>query len=187
MKLELQRLTDLANDEAARLFDGDRATCILTSTALCAVLRHRGHEASLIRVEAAVFPDDPKTVGTILGGEHWDGRRAAARPGMWHGHLAVAVGREWLCDATIDQANKPLEWNGAAVPPLVVELNEWFWSEARRCVFVDIGGCRVRYHLVRRQVGFARAGDARPSHWGPLRDRILKRLAIEATELEVNS
>jgi hypothetical protein len=46
MKSELQRLTDIANEEALAMNGGDRATCILTSHALCDVLKRVGHDAA---------------------------------------------------------------------------------------------------------------------------------------------
>jgi hypothetical protein len=56
-------------------------------------------------------------------------RVLTAEPGMWHGHLAVAIGDAWLLDATLDHANKPDEWPPEAfVGPVVVKLNEKFWE-----------------------------------------------------------
>jgi hypothetical protein len=103
---ELQQLVTTANQVAAR-FNGSRSTCVLTSYALCEVLQRLGYTSRPLRIEAAVFPDDRKFCGTILGG--WTGSRRSASPGKWWGHLAVVVKDDWLLDPTLDQANKK-EW-----------------------------------------------------------------------------
>ena len=109
--------------------------------------------------------------------------RRAAAPGMWHGHLAVVVDDRWLLDATLDQANKPDEWPPEAfVGPVVVKLSDAFWRE-HGYVRVRMGATRATFSLYRRQVGFMHAGDARPSHWRPLAERILTKLnAKEKTQ-----
>ena len=48
-------------------FSGSRDTCILTSFALHDVLQRLGYSSRPLRIEAAVFPDDRKLYGTILG------------------------------------------------------------------------------------------------------------------------
>src|SRR5262245_32795004 len=75
-------------------FNGSRDTCILTSFALHDVLKRLGYSSRPLRIEAAVFPDDRKYYGTILGGAGDGSRRPAAAPGMWKGHLAVLVSDE---------------------------------------------------------------------------------------------
>lgn len=169
--IKFQQLVTIANRVAAE-FNGSRDTCVLTSFALHDVLQRLGCTSRPLRIEAAVFPDDRKLYGTILGGFSEPGRRQAASPGMWHGHLAVVVDDSWLLDATLDQANKE-EWPRAIhVGPLAVRLTEHFWAE-RGSILVRTNGCTVRFSPHPRQVGFANAGDARPSHWKPLADRIL--------------
>lgn len=121
------------------------------------------------RIEAAVFPEDPKAVGTILGS--LSGRKRAASPDHWWGHLAAVVDNEWLLDATLDQANKP-EWAPVQIGPLAVRLPEKFWAE-HGLILVKACGCTVRFSPHPRQNGFANAGDARPSHWKPLAELIL--------------
>jgi hypothetical protein len=174
MKAELTRLVTIANKEAFK-FCRFRDSCVLTSYALNDVLRRLGYDSKPLRIEAAVFPDERNTVGTILGGIHSDFRRPAAQPGNWWGHLAVLVDGEWLLDATIDQANKR-EWpKGARVGPLAVKLPAKFWGE-RGHVMIKTNQCGVRLTRYPRQVGFAHAGDARPSHWLPLADRIFQKV-----------
>src|SRR5262245_52090077 len=125
---ELQQLVTIANQVAAD-FNGARDTCVLTSYALCDVLQRLGYTSRPLRIEAAVFPDDRKFYGTILGGFSEPGRRRAASPNKWWGHLAVLAEDAWLLDATLDQANKE-EWPLAIhVGPLVVRLEEKFWTE----------------------------------------------------------
>jgi len=160
----------------AAKFNGARDTCILTSYALHNVLQRLGYNSRPLRIEAAVFPDDRKLYGSILGS--WNGSRHAASPGKWWGHLAVLVEEEWLLDPTIDQANKK-EWpRSICVGPLAVRLTQKFWAE-RGSILVRTNGCTVRFSPHPRQNGFANAGDARPSHWKPLADRILRAVQQE--------
>ena len=169
---EFQKLVTIANRVAAK-FNGSRSTCVLTSFALHDALQRLGYGSRLLRIEAAVFPDDRKLCGTILGGWCEPGCRRAASPGMWRGHLAVVVEDEWLLDPTLDQANKK-EWpRSMRVGPLTVQLTEKFWAE-HGSILVQTNGCSVRFSPHPRQVGFANAGDARPSHWKPLADRIFR-------------
>jgi len=163
----LARLATIANRVAFE-FNGSRATCILTSFALNDVLQRLGYRSRPLRVEAAVFPDDQKAVGTSLGWSNPPGRRRAAKPDMWWGHLAVLVDDVWLLDATLDQANKK-EWpRSMRVGPLAVRLSENLWAE-RGSTMVRTNGCEVRFSPHPRQLGFANAGDARPWHWKPTR------------------
>lgn len=164
----LQYLVVLTNEEA-RKFTGMLNTCILSSYALSFVMQRFEIDARVLRVEAAIFPDNRKDC-TILG-RQWG---PAAKPGEWVGHVAVLVDRTWLCDPTVDQGNKD-EWpRDAHVGPLVVRLNEKFW-QPRGLIMTQVGGSRVRY-ILSRQNGFARAGAARPSQWRPLAERILDKL-----------
>ena len=101
---EFQKLAALTNRVVIR-FNESRSTCVLTSFALHDVLQRLGYGSRPLRIEAAVFPDDRKLCGTILGA-FGAGCRRAASPGMWRGHLAVVVEDEWLLDPTLDQANK---------------------------------------------------------------------------------
>jgi len=177
VRAELARLVTIANRVAFE-FNGSRDTCILTSFALNDVLQRLQYSSRPLRVEATVFPDDRKLIGTILGGWSQSGRRRAAKPDMWWGHLAVAVEDQWLLDPTLDQANKK-EWP-VRVGPLAVRLSDKFWVE-RGSVLVRTNGCDVRFSPHPRQNGFANAGDARPSHWRPLADRIFR--ALEQKEI----
>jgi hypothetical protein len=76
---ELQKLVTITNRVAAKL-NGSRDTCILTSFALNDTLQRLGYNSRPLRIEAAVFPDDQKLCGTILGGWREPGRRRAASP-----------------------------------------------------------------------------------------------------------
>jgi hypothetical protein len=64
---EFQKLVTIANRVAAK-FNRSRDTWILTSFALDNVLQRLGFDSRPLRIEAAVFPDDRKFYGTILGG-----------------------------------------------------------------------------------------------------------------------
>ena len=60
---------------------GSRDTCILSSFVLANVLQRLGYNARPLRIEAAVYPNDRKFGGVILGSRQ-DGincRRAAAK------------------------------------------------------------------------------------------------------------
>jgi hypothetical protein len=175
MSSRFQKLVVIANRAAAK-FNRSRSTCVLTSFALHDVLQRLGYNSRPLRIEAAVFPDDRKFCGTILGG--WSGCRRAASLGKWWGHLAVLVEKEWLLDPTLDQANKK-EWpRSMHVGPLAVRLSERFWTE-RGSVLVRTNGCTVRFSPHPRQTGFVNAGDARPSHWKPLAERIFQAVQQE--------
>jgi hypothetical protein len=89
MSLKFQQLVTTANRVAAK-FNGARDTCVLTSFALNDVLQRLGYKSRPLRIEAAVFPDDRKFYGSILGSWREPGPRRAAAPDMWKGHLAVA-------------------------------------------------------------------------------------------------
>jgi hypothetical protein len=103
---KLARLVTIAKQVAFE-FSGSRDTCILTSFALNDALQRLGYSSRPLRIEAAVFPDELKAVGTILGWHRPPGRRRAAKPDHWWGHLAVLVEDEWLLDPTLDQAKWP--------------------------------------------------------------------------------
>jgi hypothetical protein len=87
VSLRFQYLVAIANRVAAE-FDGSRDTCVLTSFALNDVLQRLGHNSRPLRIEAAVFPDDRKLCGTILGAI-WSepGSRRGAAPGCGRGTL----------------------------------------------------------------------------------------------------
>ena len=144
---------------------------MLTSFALHDVLQRLGYGSRPLRIEAAVFPDDRKLCGTILGTR--SGCRRVASPGKWRGHLAVVVEDEWLLDPTLDRANKKKWPRSMRVGPLAIRLSGEFWAE-HGSILIQVNKCSVRFSPHPRQTGFANAGDARPSHWKPLADRIFR-------------
>jgi hypothetical protein len=171
----LQRIVSLTNAVSLEFNDGYRGTCVLTSYALNDVLQRLGYSSYPLRVQASVIPNDRKLFGTILGAKRNGCFREAAGPGMWHGHLAVAIEDVWLLDATFDQANET-EWPSSAwVGPLAVRLNNAFWKE-RKQIIIKMNETTIRYSLYPKQVGFAHKGDARPSHWRPLSNMIMTAL-----------
>ena len=166
----------LANRVAWGFHAGALNTCIQTSYGLAAALTDLGYaDARPVRVEAASYPDDHKLYARILGRP--SGRRA--RDGYWCGHLAVCIGQSWLLDPTLDQSNDTNGWAdaGVAVEPVAVPLTPEFWDldlpKPQRLLWVRSPTVETRYALV-PQRGFARAGDARPSHWRPLAEEITK-------------
>jgi hypothetical protein len=152
---KLQNIVTVANRVAAE-FNGSRNTCILTSFALHNVLQRLGYNSRPLRIEAAVFPNDRKFYGTILGGWREPGSRQAASPDKWWGHLAVAIENEWLLDPTLDQANKKERPRSMRVGPLAIRLPEKFWAE-HGSILIQVNKCSVRFSPHPRQVGFARA------------------------------
>jgi hypothetical protein len=170
---EFKAIVITANRVAREFNDGDLDTCVLTSYALAAALTDLGYaNARPVRVEAASFPDDRKLHAVSLGRS--SGRRAPK--GYWCGHLAVCIGQRWLLDPTLDQSNRT-QWAdaGIGVEPVAASLTPEFWDldlpSHQRLVWVRFFGVSTRYGLV-PQKGFARAGDARPSHWRPLAKEI---------------
>jgi hypothetical protein len=169
----LKYLVDAANEESFAA-TGERATCVLTAHALNAVLQELGWRSYLLRVETTVHhPTNRAFAGCVLGRGPWE-RRATA-PGMWRGHLVVAVETTWLLDPTLDQANKP-EWGRHRVGPLAVRLPGSFWIDPRGHR-VAVGELEVSYRpYCRPQSGFASKVDARPSRWRPIAERVLERI-----------
>jgi hypothetical protein len=132
----LDEIVFLTDKFAVNFNEGSKDTCILTSYALVDVLKRLGYNAYPVRVEAAVFPNDRKLYGAVLGSQGDGSRRPAAGKGMWRGHLAVAIDKDWLLDRTLDQANKP-DWPKSCwVAPVIVQLNNAFWDD-RSCVFIE--------------------------------------------------
>jgi hypothetical protein len=179
----LRKLTLLAN-KAAYAVLGYRDSCILTSNALRHVLIGMGGDAKIVRVTCGIFPEDRKYYGAVLGSDGDGTFRPAAEPGMWKGHVVVTLGREWLLDPTLDQANKP-EWpEDICVHPVAVRLDEQFWQLEERpwqhhTMFFKSGTTTFRYNLYHKQTGFLNAGDARPSHWRPVADLMLAMMQSE--------
>jgi hypothetical protein len=175
----------LANRVAWGFTGGYLDTCILTSYALAAALTDLGYaDARPVRVEAASLPDDRKLNSVTLGyaGSYLGAERPRARDGYWCGHLAVCIGQSWLLDPTLDQSNYVNDqWadSGIGVEPVAAPLPPEFWDfdlpPHQRLLWVRSPTVSTRYSLV-PQEGFARAPDARPSHWRPLANEITRRL-----------
>jgi hypothetical protein len=170
-----QDLVELTNAEAFK-FTGSRSTCVLTAHALNFVCQRLELSSRVLRIESAVFPNEQKLCGTILGAQSRE-RREAASPGNWWGHLGVVIDEKWLLDATLDQANKR-EWpRDAHVGPMAVRLPAKFWAPWGSTLVPALSPTglpaksRVRFSPHRRQVGFkkrrrregiALAGACRP-------------------------
>ena len=181
---ELKAIVMLANRVAWGFNEGDLDTCILTSYALAAALTDLGYvDARPVRVEVASLPDDRELGGVLLGYPVFS-RERRARDGYWCGHLAVCIGQSWLLDPTLDQINYAdgIQWAdaGVGVEPVAASLSPEFWDldlpPPQRLLWVRFPAVSTRYALVRRQRGFARAPDARPSLWRPLAKEITRRL-----------
>ena len=80
----------------------------------------------------------------------------------------------WLLDPTLDQINARTQWAdaGIGVEPVATSLAPEFWDlDLSHQQWVRFPAVLTRYLLV-PQKGFARAPDARPSHWRPLAKEI---------------
>ena len=179
---ELKAIVMLANHVACEFNEGYLDTCILTSYALAAALTDLGYaDVRPVRVEAGSFPDDHKLYGVVLGRLHHEpgSPRVRASDGRWRGHLAVCIGQSWLLDPTLDQSNyaNGTQWAdaGVGVEPVAASIPPRFWDleSHRRLLWVRFSAVSTRY-LLAPQKGFARAPDARPSHWRPLAKEITR-------------
>jgi hypothetical protein len=170
----LDAVCRLTNEVALDFNGGDPASCVLTSHALAYVLQALGHDAYPLRVQARAYPAAMKSVMVVLGGLS-DGYRRKASPGMWGGHLAVVAGG-YLLDPTFDQVNTNRTRNRwpAAVryTPMVIPIDQSF-LDGDRTICVRFPKGQADWMAYPRQCGFARAGDARPSHWKPLAEAVL--------------
>lgn len=180
MLTQLSDFCSLANQEIERFY-GRKDSCIFSTAAICDVLTHFGLEVAPLRVEAAVFPDDRKVHGCVLGSFGDGAPRRAAGADMWHGHLVSFVEECYLLDTTLDQAKVP------GVGSLVIDLctTKWFdqcptyrdmpWTGLLR----PWPGIQVRYTKFHRQNGWQHAGDFRPRR----RQEIVQTLIEKATPL----
>ena len=151
---KFQQITNIANEEAFKDY-GRRDTCIFTSFALADALRRMDYNSKVVRVTAKVYPTDPCLEGSILGGTATApaGRRSAASPGMWRGHVVCVVDDRWLLDATLDSVNSPRL--KATVAPIAIELDPNFWSESPGApTYHTVDNYQVCHFLYHNQKGF---------------------------------
>jgi hypothetical protein len=174
---QLRKILALTHDVSLEFNHGYRDTCVLTSYALTNVLRRLGADAYPLRVETGAFPRCKKLGGIVLGriDPPLGAPRTRSEPGFWKGHLVVAIGKEWLLDATLDQVNNESWPPSAWVSPALLRLSNDFWSGGQ--ISMEENGTFVRYSLYAKQHGFANAPDARPSHWKLLADTTMDVLA----------
>ena len=166
MHAQLTAFCVLANKEILRHY-GSRGSCIFSAATICEVLTHFGIKAEPLRVEAGIFPDEPKLHGCVLGSIGDGTRRPAAKKDMWRGHLASLVSDQYLIDTTLDQANTGRHLH---VKPIVIDLRttKWFdpdppWiGESWTGLLTPWPGVQVRYTRFPRQAGWKNAGDFRP-------------------------
>jgi hypothetical protein len=150
-------LADLcrAVNNAVRDPDGKTNSCILAAATAMDILRERGQQADVMRVEAAVFPGGSCESATVLGRRRRNGSKAD--PDLWSGHLVTIVEDRWLLDPTITQVER------GRCPPLVIELPTW-WLKGGKPIWVDIIGTvngMVRYTALPGRGGFKNAPDFR--------------------------
>ena len=119
-----------------------------------------------LRVEAAIFPDDRKLYGCLLGAIGDGSRQAAAKQGMWKGHLAALIENVYLLDSTFDQVNIGRRYLRAK--PLVIDLRTTKWFNPDPPYDCPWTGClamfdaTVRFTRFPRQAGWQHASDFRP-------------------------
>jgi len=157
----LVKLNNLANRISVQIL-GTRDNCILVSTMLNQLLTDLGYNSRLVRITAAMFPDNRNQHGTVLGSEGDGTRCQKAEKGMWHGHLGVMVDEKWLLDPTLDQID--------GLKPVVIRLSQ------NGGTYYRVNKSTVRHTIYPKQVGFKWAGDARPCRWKDIYNSILEEL-----------
>jgi hypothetical protein len=128
---------------------------------------------------AALFHDDPKIIGGVLGSDGDGIKQSVAKPGYWGGHLVTIVEDRYLMDTTLDQANVDHPWLGAT--PIVIDLQTTEWFQPHRFIDLPFTGLlrlfpdvQVRYNEYRHQKGFHSAGDFKPAR----RRRVVEKLLL---------
>ena len=164
----------LANAISRCYNEGERGTCVLTAHALAGFLtQNTDFVAEPVRVEVHIHHSERAVTGSTLG---WDGdgsRTPAARPGCWHGHLAV-----WCQGSVLDPTIDQCEVGGCRVESATFLAPEgwadssygghWEGSYPEGCWVPGIihhwqeGLLTVAYGKYHRQIGWKSAGDARP-------------------------
>ena len=122
----LREINAIAN-ELAFQFLGERSTCIWTSAALAEALVRLGHDAILIRVEAAIYTVDGFASYIGWMGKGW--RKVRFQPGKWNGHVAVLADGAVLMDPTQDQA-----YGGE---PFIAQVTDGFLAGDRPLFWAD--------------------------------------------------
>jgi len=143
----------MAVNRAIRTPEGKTNFCVLAAAAARDILRAKGWKAEVLRVEAAVFPDDRTRYGAILGSDGDGRRRPAAAPGMWWGHLVAIAEDRWILDPTLDQSG--------LAPPVVIEFPDW-WLAGKQTIFVPSTYGEIRYTAFPGRGGYKSAPDFRP-------------------------
>jgi hypothetical protein len=159
---QLKGFCQLVNREIRRYY-GRPDSCVFSTAVIVEVLTHFNLKAEPLRVEAAVFPEDRKRHGCILGSFGDGTRRSAAGKGMWLGHLVTLVAGYYLLDSTIDQVKVP------GVQPIVLDLRQTKWFKQnppyRGTLWTGVlrpwPGIQARYTMFHRQNGWKHAGDFR--------------------------
>jgi len=172
-----RHLVTTLNRELRADSNGRTGFCILASATLLEVLDHLQIAAQPLRVEAVVYPppDHPSEHYPCALGSDGDGtRRPAAKPDMWHGHLAVLTHDNFLLDATLDQVNEGNPWLDARPFVATVPLDfgiVWFGLDRDHTTWHPLESwqtpwpdTRVRYLAFPGRGGFKSAPDWRPSH-----------------------
>lgn len=178
----LHKICTLTNSCALK-YNGCLDTCISTSYALSHVLKKKGFDAKPYRIEAVVRPDDELNYlpGVALGSKE---KCKSAGPGYWHGHLGVCVGKKWLLDPTLDQANKENWGDHLKVKPVTIPLFPEFWDRWGDAVHINFKTTTVRYRLHQSQVGFKTVFDSWEQQWMPLAEIILEELDSKESRLD---
>ena len=164
---ELTGYAELAYKAALVYYNGQRNTCVMTSSALAEFLRQHDLDASLVRIEAHTFgPHRLSNCGACAIGSSGDGSRRRAAPGKWNGHLGVEVAG-YVLDPTIGQSDVlglPLLVFEAAKGWEDGETQFWQYSPGRGYTMSnehksgDITGYHMRYYTQRGWKSLARSG-----------------------------
>jgi hypothetical protein len=187
MMIDAQHLVELVNRTAVRLWRR-HDTCVASTAALIRILAAHDIQARALRVEAHVWPPSghpPNVYGSVLGSAGDGSRRPAAKPGMWHGHLACLAEESWLLDSTLDQVcyGKKTRITAVRIKPLAARIPEGFlelpaerWAPGTPLDVPQADGWYARYWMFRRQVGWKSAGAFRPSQHADLVYAVLDEL-----------
>ena len=146
---QLSAFCALANKAIRK--DYGRPDCCVFATGVCVeVLTHFGIKAEPLRVEAAIFPNDRKHHGVVLGSFGDGSRQPAAAPDKWRGHLCTLVADVYLLDTTFDQVNvgRP----DLRAEPLVIDLRRTKWFDPEAPYDCDRAACRcsTRWYAIQK-------------------------------------
>lgn len=132
-------LQDLGDQIRALVLRTHRAdSCIYTAGLTVAVLRKMGCDAFAMSVKAHIYAPDGHSIG--IGYQPDD---EPPRADAWPGHLVAICDRQFLCDFSLDQANRPE--HGITMSTLVGPVDEAFLRGRKTLRCENAAGVIVEY------------------------------------------